>query len=82
MNATPRDLPYGNASPAQPRRVARMPTATPTWVLNRFDSCWRWLVGRNDSTWHQTLRQFRQPRPGDWQTVMREVSEALAAYAR
>ncbi|HUZ73953.1 MAG TPA: tetratricopeptide repeat-containing glycosyltransferase family protein [Stellaceae bacterium] len=53
--------------------------ARPVWLLNRYDSCWRWLVGRTDSPWYPTLRQFRQPRPGDWATVMQEVRAALVA---
>jgi len=31
----------------------------PVWLLNRFDTCWRWLLGRDDSPWYPTLRQFR-----------------------
>lgn len=54
--------------------------AKPTWLLNRFDSCWRWLVARNDSPWYPTLRQFRQERPGDWEAVMRAMRRALAEY--
>ena len=38
----------------------------PVWVLNRFDTCWRWLVGREDSPWYPTMRLFRQPRFLDW----------------
>lgn len=47
------------------------------WLLNRFDSCWRWLQGRNDSPWYPTLRQFRQPQPGDWSSVIRSVKGEL-----
>jgi ADP-heptose:LPS heptosyltransferase len=49
----------------------------PVWVLNRFDQCWRWLSGRADSPWYPTARLFRQPSPGDWTSVIREVAEAL-----
>ena len=28
----------------------------PVWVLNRFDTCWRWLLNRDDSPWYPTLR--------------------------
>ena len=38
----------------------------PVWLLNRFDICWRWMRGRDDSPWYPTMRLFRQPRPGDW----------------
>jgi hypothetical protein len=50
----------------------------PVWLLNRFDTCWRWLENRSDSAWYSTLRQFRQPAWGDWQPVIAEVAAALA----
>lgn len=49
----------------------------PVWMLNRFDTCWRWLLDREDSPWYPTMRIFRQPRPGDWAAVVRSVAEAL-----
>ena len=49
----------------------------PVWLLNRFDACWRWLQNRNDSPWYPTLRQFRQPSPGDWTSVIQAVRDAL-----
>ena len=49
----------------------------PVWLLNRFDRCWRWLVNRDDSPWYPTLRQFRQPQPGDWGSVIRGVRGEL-----
>jgi Flp pilus assembly protein TadD len=51
----------------------------PVWLLNRLDTCWRWLLGRDDSPWYPTLRQFRQVRAGDWDSVLAEVGIALAA---
>jgi Flp pilus assembly protein TadD len=54
----------------------------PVWLLNRFDGCWRWLTARDDSPWYPTLRQFRQTQPGDWDTVLRAVTAALADYSR
>jgi tetratricopeptide (TPR) repeat protein len=53
----------------------------PVWLLNRFDSCWRWLESRDDSPWYPSLRLFRQTAPGDWQGVMRRVEAALAEDA-
>ena len=38
----------------------------PVWILHRFDACWRWLRGRDDSPWYPTARLFRQSTPGDW----------------
>ena len=49
----------------------------PVWLLNRFDTCWRWLLDRDDSPWYPTLRQFRQPRRGDWDSVIMDVLAAL-----
>jgi Tfp pilus assembly protein PilF len=49
----------------------------PIWLLNRFDTCWRWLLDRDDSPWYPQLRQFRQPIPGDWTSVMCAVRDAL-----
>jgi tetratricopeptide (TPR) repeat protein len=53
----------------------------PVWLLNRFDTCWRWLLNRDDSPWYPRLRQFRQPAPGDWNSVICEVRDALARLA-
>lgn len=51
----------------------------PVWLLNRFDSCWRWLeAGTETSPWYPTLTQFRQPVAGDWDTVMAAVTARLA----
>lgn len=52
----------------------------PVWLLDRFNSCWRWLVGRHDSPWYPTLRLFRQPRPGDWGSVVEEVVRDLHGF--
>lgn len=49
----------------------------PVWVLNRFDTCWRWLVGRDDSPWYQSLTLFRQPAPGAWDAPIEAVRQAL-----
>lgn len=54
----------------------------PVWLLNRYDSCWRWLAGRADSPWYPTMRLYRQPAPGDWQAVVREVARDLQAVVK
>ena len=53
----------------------------PVWLLNRFGGDWRWLLDRDDSPWYPTLRQFRQPSPGDWNTVIRRVRDALKQWS-
>jgi tetratricopeptide (TPR) repeat protein len=53
----------------------------PVWVLNRHDACWRWLDGRADSPWYPSARLFRQSAPGDWDSVIAEVTAELLALA-
>ncbi len=50
------------------------------WILNRFDACWRWLLGREDSPWYPTARLFIQPVAGDWDTVISCVCGALREW--
>jgi tetratricopeptide (TPR) repeat protein len=52
----------------------------PVWILNRYDACWRWLVDRDDSPWYPTARLWRQPKPGDWDSVIARVAEALRDF--
>ncbi len=52
----------------------------PMLMMNRFESEWRWLLGRADSPWYPSLRIFRQPEPGDWDSVVREVARALKDF--
>lgn len=49
----------------------------PTWILNRFDSCWRWLTERTDSPWYPSVRLYRQTQAGDWDTVLNSVKSHL-----
>ena len=54
----------------------------PVWMLDRYDSCLRWLRDRDDSPWYPSLRQFRQSAPGDWGGVIARVAAALSERAR
>jgi len=49
----------------------------PVWTLLPFMPDWRWMLDREDSPWYPTMRLFRQPAPGDWESVMERVSEEL-----
>jgi hypothetical protein len=49
----------------------------PVWMLNRFDSCWRWLLDREDTPWYPSMRIFRQGRAGDWAGAVERVRAAL-----
>lgn len=50
----------------------------PVWLLNRFDSCWRWGWSQ-EFVWYETLRQFRQITPDGWPAVIAEVVASLRA---
>ncbi len=54
----------------------------PVWLLNRFDTDWRWGATGDGSAWYPTLRQFRQATPGGWAEVVALVEQALAARER
>ena len=47
------------------------------WTLLKFVPDWRWMLQRADSPWYPTMRLFRQPAIGDWETPIREVVEEL-----
>lgn len=49
----------------------------PTWVLNRFDTCWRWFLGRSDSPWYPSVTLFRQVELGRWTGVVATLRERL-----
>jgi len=49
------------------------------WLLNRYDTCWRWMLDRDDSPWYTKLRQYRQTSDGDWQGVVDRVNRDLSA---
>jgi tetratricopeptide (TPR) repeat protein len=53
----------------------------PVWLLDRFDPDWRWLLGRRDSPWYPSLTVYRQPAPGDWDTVLTAVAGDLRTMA-
>jgi tetratricopeptide (TPR) repeat protein len=54
----------------------------PVWMLNRYDSCWRWLLDRSDSPWYPSLRIYSQESPGDWGAVVAKVAADLKDLAK
>ncbi len=51
----------------------------PLWVLLPFSADWRWTAADERSPWYPAARLFRQPKPGDWDSVMNDVLKALPA---
>jgi tetratricopeptide (TPR) repeat protein len=49
----------------------------PVWTLLPFKPDWRWLTERDDSPWYPTMWLFRQPRAGDWESVLDDVARRL-----
>jgi len=50
----------------------------PVWVMMPTPSDWRWLLEREDSPWYPSMRIFRQPRPGDWTSVIHSIVQNLS----
>ena len=51
----------------------------PLFLLLPFAADFRWLRERADSPWYPSARLFRQPRFGDWDSVVNVVRQELAA---
>ena len=49
----------------------------PTWVCLALSPDWRWLTGRADSPWYQSVRLFRQDEKAQWDTVTRDLVRAI-----
>jgi hypothetical protein len=55
----------------------------PCWVLlPASDTDWRWMRGRRDTPWYDTVRLYRQAAPGDWGPVLDEVERDLRAHTK
>ena len=49
----------------------------PVWLMLPFAPDFRWLLGRGDSPWYPTMRLYRQPARGDWDSVIAAVRREL-----
>ena len=49
----------------------------PFWLINRYNTCWRWLLDRDDSPWYPLARQFRQDATRTWDPVIARLAAAF-----
>jgi hypothetical protein len=54
----------------------------PVWLIDRFNTCWRWRLAADRSPWYPTMRIFRQERFGDWTAPLARVAAALMDAAQ
>jgi tetratricopeptide (TPR) repeat protein len=52
----------------------------PVWIALKSSAEWRWLQDREDSVWYPTARLFRQPKVGDWSSVIDRLRDEAATY--
>jgi len=52
------------------------------WMLNRFDTCWRWLEDRKDSPWYPSFTIYRQEKFNNWDNVIADIKKDLDARAK
>ncbi len=49
----------------------------PVWLMLPFAPDFRWLLERDDSPWYPSMRLFRQPKLGDWDSVVARIGATL-----
>jgi len=49
----------------------------PLWLLNRYDTCWRWLQDKDTTNWYHSFKIYRQNKFNDWSNVIQDVERDL-----
>lgn len=51
----------------------------PTWTMLAYTPDWRWHLDKTDSPWYPGMKLIRQPKWGDWASVIKQVQSELDA---
>jgi len=54
----------------------------PTFLINRYNTCWRWMLDTEKSPWYRSLKIFRQDETMDWQAVLQRLNLAVDRLAK
>ena len=49
----------------------------PVWLLNRYESEWRWLTRKSHTPWYPSMQLLQQPTPGDWASLIAQLNERM-----
>lgn len=49
----------------------------PLWLLNRYDTCWRWLLDKDKTNWYHSFKIYRQNKFNDWTNVINDIQRDL-----
>jgi hypothetical protein len=53
----------------------------PTFMLSRFDACWRWGLSGEQTPWYESMRIIRQQSYGDWTDALEDVKARLGQFS-
>lgn len=54
----------------------------PVWVMQAFSPDWRWGLSRRDNLWYPTVRNFRQDKTQDWNSLISQINQELTLFKK
>jgi len=54
----------------------------PVFLLLPYAPDWRWMLETDRTPWYSSMRLFRQPIKGDWQSVLKNVATAIDTFTQ